>query len=539
MAPHDLDEGRMSDLLSSSLLRASSIIIRHSTFSIAIALNLFAFLLFRYLNSPWRRLPPGPTGYPLIGSALRFFDPSWLVGESPKYGDIVYLNVAGRPTVILNTQKAATTLLDRRSSNYSGRPRMIVANEIMCDNKFLVLEPFNDRFRQKRRAIHEGFNKSASSRFQPALEEDAIRLASSLTQDAEAFRKYYHTFACSMVLGVTYDRPLLGRPEDEQLRERIEAFVKRAQETTAPGAYYVELLPWMKYLPAWMAKWKRDALATRRETTSFFMELKDEVATRMVRGLVRPCLAATMLEDAGRFQLSALETAWAAGFMYTAGSSTTSTMLEFWTLAMVAFPNIQRKAQAEIDTVVGRGRLPTFSDRAHLPYTTALLREVLRWRTGLPFGVPHTSEADDYYEGMFIPKGTVLLANIMPCNQDRAVYGDDAHVFNPERHLDQSGQLAPAPAFTKDHGHVSFGFGRRICVGQHVAMDALFIATTMLLWSFTLEKAKGADGQEIEVDAEGYNDAGLLLAPKDFECAIRPRFADVDALLSTEKERHA
>ena len=58
----------------------------------------------------------------------------------------MYLNVAGRPTVILNTQKAATALLDRRSSNYSGRPRMIVANEVMCDNKFLILESFDDRY---------------------------------------------------------------------------------------------------------------------------------------------------------------------------------------------------------------------------------------------------------------------------------------------------------------------------------------------------------------------------------------------------------
>ena len=186
-------------------------------------------------------------------------------------------------------------------------------------------------------------------------------------------------------------------------------------------------------------------------------------------------------------------------------------MIEWWTLALLAFPEVQKRAQDELDAVVGRGRLPSFEDRAHLPYNVALLREVLRWRTGLPLGVAHLSEDDDYYEGMFIPKGSVLVANIMPCNQDPEVYGDDAQLFKPERHLDEHGRLAPAPSTTKDQGHVSFGFGRRVCVGQHVALDALFIATTRMLWSFSFEKARDKDGRAVEVDAVGYDDAGMIL----------------------------
>ncbi|KZV74588.1 cytochrome P450 [Peniophora sp. CONT] len=230
-------------------------------------------------------------------------------------------------------------------------------------------------------------------------------------------------------------------------------------------------------------------------------------------------------------------------------------MLQWWTLAMVAFPDVQKHAQAELDAVVGRGRLPSFADRAHLPYTVALLREVLRWRTGLPLGVPHMSEADDFYEGMFIPKGSIILGNIMLCNGDVEVYGADAHIFKPERHLDELGQLAPALPSTKDHGHVSFGFGRRVCVGQHVAADALFIAIATLLWAYTFEKERGVEGREMEVDAEGYDVAGFILCvlclpglsqfslrsrtPKHFECAIKPRFPDAIAILAAEKERQA
>lgn len=198
-------------------------------------------------------------------------------------------------------------------------------------------------------------------------------------------------------------------------------------------------------------------------------------------------------------------------YLSAAGSETTSSAVEWCILAMITHPDIQKRAQSELDTVVGRERPPTLADRAQLPYIVAVVREVLRWRTGLPLGVPHTAEADDFYEGMFIPKGTALLPNILPCNSDPAVYGDDAAAFRPERHLDEQGRLAPAPPTTKEHGHVSFGFGRRVCVGQHVAEDALFIGAAMLLWAFQFNKECDENGREVEVDAEDFAVTGLVM----------------------------
>jgi cytochrome P450 len=55
-------------------------------------------------------------------------------------------------------------------------------------------------------------------------------------------------------------------------------------------------------------------------------------------------------------------------------------------LVMVLYPDVQTRAQAEIDSVVGRDRLPTFEDRASLPYVDAVVREVLRWRPIGPLG---------------------------------------------------------------------------------------------------------------------------------------------------------
>lgn len=79
---------------------------------------------------------------------------------------------------------------------------------------------------------------------------------------------------------------------------------------------------------------------------------------------------------------------------------------------MAIHPEIQKKAQEEIDSIVESGRLPTFEDRPLLPYVEAIYREVLRFAPPLPIGVPHAVTEDDYYKGCFIPKGAFLPSSI-------------------------------------------------------------------------------------------------------------------------------
>ena len=95
---------------------------------------------------------------------------------------------------------------------------------------------------------------------------------------------------------------------------------------------------------------------------------------------------------------------------------------------MALYPEVQKKAQAEIDAVVGPNRLPDFHDRPSLPYINALVKESSRWNLVLPLGkpfasetpslhltsyegLPHLSTIDDEYNGFYIPKGTTIIAN--------------------------------------------------------------------------------------------------------------------------------
>jgi cytochrome P450 len=79
---------------------------------------------------------------------------------------------------------------------------------------------------------------------------------------------------------------------------------------------------------------------------------------------------------------------------------------------MVESPEVQAKAQRELDEVIGRGRLPNFSDRVNLLYMDTIYKELLRCHPAVPLGIPHSLTADDEYEGMRIPKGSIVLANV-------------------------------------------------------------------------------------------------------------------------------
>ena len=138
----------------------------------------------------------------------------------------------------------------------------------------------NIRWRRQRRVVHEGFNKSAANRFHAAQTQGAVYLASALGQRPNSFCSLYHTFACSAVLSVTYDRPVRGGAGDKVLLEGVDTFAKRSFSATALSV--VEILPWIAKLPNWMVKRVRDARVHHRETSTFFLGLIEDVENRLV-----------------------------------------------------------------------------------------------------------------------------------------------------------------------------------------------------------------------------------------------------------------
>ncbi|KAI9459465.1 cytochrome P450 [Lactarius psammicola] len=432
-----------------------------------------------------------------------------------RFGDLMYLNAFGKPIVILQSLKAAFELLDKRANISSDRPRYIVAHEILCGGLFTASMLHGDLWRRTRRAAHEGLTKLAVRDYYPILRKEATLLSSAILDDQSALEKHFQRFSASAIMSILYDYPTLENKDDETLK-RIHTFIDRLSKAAVPGAYPVELFPWMMHIPESFAKWKREGRKSFKEHTNMFNGLLNSVRSDVSKGCERPSLSASLIKNSDRNGLSNQEMAWLIGTLYTAGAETTYTSLTWWALAMVAHPEIQRRAQAELDAVVGCARPPTFSDASNLSYIQG-----------------HT---DVWYEGVFIPKGTMCIANLWQCHHDPAFYGDDATKFNPERFLDAHGKILSGPAETRDEGHSTYGFGRRACVGKHLANDSLFITIATVLWAANIERVRDQNGKEVTPDIETFVDTGMVVRPLPYWCDITPRFPEARSILAEESE---
>ncbi|KAG1815893.1 cytochrome P450 [Suillus variegatus] len=200
----------------------------------------------------------------------------------------------------------------------------------------------------------------------------------------------------------------------------------------------------------------------------------------------------------------------------------TTSSLYIFLLAMVLYPEVQTRAQAEIDSVIGETleRLPDWDDRASMPYINAIILETLRWFPVAPLGVAHATVNDDIYEGYYIPKGATVVPNarFMARNPDK--YPNPTR-FIPERYMSKVTVEEPSThSPTSDDISFVFGFGRRICVGRHVADASLFAAVVNILTVFQLERAPGWN---VEPDAEGVEWTGGLTMHPVFPCIFTPR----------------
>jgi len=202
-----------------------------------------------------------------------------------------------------------------------------------------------------------------------------------------------------------------------------------------------------------------------------------------------------------------------AGTLYAATVETTYATLTTFVYLMMNHPETQRRAQAEIDRVVGRQRLPNFEDKPSLPYIGAVLRETMRLHP-VVLVTPHATAEDDVYRGYYIPQGSIIMANIWAISRNERKY-PNPDMFMPERFLLEDGTL------NDDNISWAFGFGRRICPGRHVALMSLWSAMVCILATFKIEKTVGSDNVTWTTGVSSY--------PFSFPCKFVPRDEEMDS----------
>lgn len=471
-------------------------------------------------------LPPGPRSWPIVGSALEMpAFPAW-----EKYrewceaynSDIVFIDLPGRPTLILGSVKAATDLLDKRSHLYSDRIPTIML-EMMTRNFALGFMPYSSRWRAHRRMFHEQFRQPTVHKYRPVQLRQTRAFLSWVLKSPEHTHTHVHHLVMSVVLYITYGKRITGM--DDEYITSSQTAVQSASMAVMPGAHWYEWMPFLEHLPSWVPGTgaKRAAEKHLRSLTRMIEEPFLDVKTALKKGTAPPSLAATLIERNREKQeigdgLDSDEVAQnVAAAVYAAGTDTTASACECFLLAMAMYPKVQAKAQAELNRVVGSYRLPEYEDLESMPYLRAVVMETIRWLPALPAGVPHGSIVDDVYNGYHIPKGTMVLPNIWAMLHDPEDY-PDPEKFEPERYLDVNGNLNHT---TRDPATIAFGFGRRICPGRHFNDNSLSIFIASVLHVFNISAGVDAMGKPVVLNPEVVGH--MIVWPREVPCGLTPR----------------
>lgn len=305
---------------------------------------------------------------------------------------------------------------------------------------------------------------------------------------------------------------------------------------TVPGAWLVDVVPWIKYLPDCMpgTGFKLVARQAQRVVTAaadspFQFAKKLASGNLPGRTQVEPSFVGELLRSRRNDKaISDDDIRWTASTLYGAGVDTTGSTLRTFFLAMSMYPEVQKRAQKEIDEMIGRSRLPRLEDRPNLPYTNAVIKESLRWLPSVPLGIPHAAQEDGELHGLRIPKGAILVPSTWWFTRDPAVYHDPER-FSPDRYL--------APFEEPDPAGFVFGFGRRICPGRRLADSTVFLAVAKVLATFDISKGRDAQGREIEPEI-GIG-PGAVASPLPFSVVVAPRNETLVQLVRAADEEQA
>jgi len=443
-------------------------------------------------------------------------------------GDIISFHVLGQVIVVLNSVKATKDLLERRGEIYSDRPTLTI-HGMMEWHWFVPVAKHTELWRPARKLLDRGLRPAAAAAYHPMQQVKARVLLSDLLANPDEWEAHLEDLSGKLILAMGYGYEVKGRNDRKVTVGR--KMTQLASETTLPGGVLVNDLPFLRYIPEWLPSLSYKPLA--RYGYNLGQEVMHEpmafVRESIANGTARPSLALENLQkienlsERERKEAASEERiAEALGSMYAAGTHTTVSSIMTFVVAVLVRPDIQIKAQEQLDAITGRERLPTFEDRARLPFIDAVCKEVLRWRPVTPLAIPHASTRDDVYEGFFIPKGAVVVGNAWAILHDPVMY-PEPDSFKPERFLNPDGSSHDDLVLAS-----AFGFGKRICPARHFVDDTLFIVVASLLSVFNITR-----GMDSASDGYPYIGTGIT-RPYPFRCSIIPRDKVAEDLIAAD-----
>ncbi|KIW26348.1 uncharacterized protein PV07_09448 [Cladophialophora immunda] len=484
------------------------------------------------LTSRWKGAPPGPPTRPFIGNLhqipkrdLHLQYQRW--GE--QYGPIFSLKLGSQSVVVLTSGELIKRIVDKRSGNYADRPKLYMQD--IWEGSRIIMRGYDSLWKVERKLYHQFLNINKAARYVPYQDLETKQMLVDLLSEPLDFENLISRTTLSIATSMVYGFRVLD-PRSEVMQElftNTHGFFVMVNRSKLLD-WYPQLRPFVQVLPTWLYPMARRAKQVFYRERAQFRQLYEAAKRAAQLDNSLPSFSADISQAKESWKgtengalLTDHAASYISGIAMEGGADTTSNTLAGLIKAMMLFPSVQEAAQHELDTVVGPDRLPTMEDFESLPYIRQVTKETLRWLpTAISGAIPHAALENDEVDGYKIPAGSTVVLAVWSANNDPSLFPNPRE-FDPTRHRGDVSfhESASAPDY-RDRDNWTFGAGRRICPGIHVAEKTLFLATARLLWAFKISKATDDHGREIEVDRDEVTQS-IAARPVPFPCLLTPR----------------
>ncbi|XP_005872504.1 PREDICTED: cytochrome P450 2U1 [Myotis brandtii] len=468
-------------------------------------------------------LPPFLRGrsWTKVGENIPHIDPSMpasqvlLTNLARVYGNIYSFFVGPYMVVVLNDFHSVREALVQQAEAFSDRPHMPLVSQVTKE-KGVVFARYGPVWRQQRKFSHSTLRHFGLGKLslEPKIIEEFKYVKEEMQKHGgdpfDPFPIVHNAISniiCLMCFGRRFDYT------NSEFKKML-TFISRGLEVCLNSQLQlVNICPWLYYLPFGPFKEFR---VIENDVLNFLKRIikehRESLDVENPRDFIDMYLLHVDEEKKNNSNSSFNEDylLYIISDLFVAGTDTTSNSLLWCLLYMSLNPDIQEKVHEEIERVIGADRVPSFTDKAQMPYTEATIMEVQRLTMVVPLSIPHMTSEKTVLQGYTIPKGTVIVPNLWAVHRDPAIW-EKPDDFNPNRFLDDQGQLIKRETF------IPFGIGKRVCMGEQLAKMELFLTFVSLMQSFTFALPK--DSQKPLLTGK----YGLTLAPHPFNIIISKR----------------
>ncbi|KAJ7460858.1 cytochrome P450 [Mycena galericulata] len=475
-------------------------------------------------------LPPGPFfRFAYLGQ----YSELTLHGWAKQFGSLFSVWMGDQLFVVISDPQVAHDLLVENGAIFSSRKNYFIKNEVILHHRAITASPYDQLWRHHRKIAMRFLSEKAVQGYVDSVEFEVVALLRSLYVESKSSTSPINPalpavrFTLNNMLKVSFGERTSSLCDP--LLHRIQGWVMEFDDITGAWSNAVDFIKPLQYLPS---RTRTRGLNLNADITEVYGGMIQDMQKRLDNSEYVPdCLTKTLLETRQEENVDSEDILMLAVAFAFGGVHSISGIIQWFLAFMATHPSIAAAAHAEMDRVVGRERLPTIADEKDMPYVRAIIKEVQRVHAPFWVPTPHYSTANFTYNGMFIPKDTVIVLNCWTMHHNEERY-PDAFTFNPDRYLgdDLSCSASSKLRDPMKRDHWTFGAGRRICPGFALAERELWLAISGLLWTYTFHQVP-----EEPISLEEYEGASGR-TPLPFRMTLSPRHELAKQMLEADTE---